>query len=77
MTPARLGAAKAPMASPLRSRRAAKAGNGKLTGSSSSRPKERAAASMPPVAKGREPKRSERKPEIGPAMRKPTVSGSM
>ena len=32
---------------------------------------------MPPVAKGRAPNRSERQPETGPAMRKPTVIGSM
>ena len=33
--------------------------------------------SIPPVAKGREPYRSERMPEIGPARRNPPVSGSM
>ncbi len=32
---------------------------------------------MPPVAKGRAPKRSESIPEVGPAMRKPAVNGSM
>ena len=32
---------------------------------------------MPPVAKGRAPKRSERMPDVGPAMRKPEVRGSM
>ena len=32
---------------------------------------------MPPVAKPRAPYRSERKPEIGPATRKPTVCGSI
>ena len=32
---------------------------------------------MPPVANGRAPKRSDRMPDIGPAMRKPKVSGKM
>ena len=43
----------------------------------SSRKKLRAARSMPPVANGRAPNRSERYPEMGPATRKPTVSGTM
>ena len=77
MTPARLGAANAPMANPFINNKRAKAGYGKSTGNSSKRPKDRAAASMPPVAKGREPKRSERIPLTGPATRNPTVKGSM
>jgi hypothetical protein len=32
---------------------------------------------IPPVAKGRAPKRSERIPDTGPAIRNPAVSGSM
>ena len=35
------------------------------------------ATSMPPVANGREPNRSESTPDTGPAMRKPAVRGSM
>jgi hypothetical protein len=40
-------------------------------------PNDAADASMPAVANGRAPKRSERKPESGPAIRKPNVIGSM
>ena len=36
-----------------------------------------AASTIPPVAKGRAPKRSERYPEAGPAIRKPAISGVM
>jgi hypothetical protein len=32
---------------------------------------------MPPTANGRAPNRSERTPESGPAIRNPTVIGSM
>ena len=32
---------------------------------------------MPAVAKGRGPNRSEKKPEIGPETRNPTVRGTM
>ncbi len=39
--------------------------------------KANAARSIPPVANGRAPNWSERKPESGPATRNPTVSGSM
>ena len=49
----------------------------KLTGSIASRKKLSAETSIPPVANGRGPYRSERIPEIGPAMRKPIVSGSI
>ena len=35
------------------------------------------ASSMPPVANGREPKRSDNAPDIGPAIRKPAVRGNM
>jgi hypothetical protein len=34
-------------------------------------------SAAPAVARPREPNRSDRVPEIGPAIRKPTVSGSM
>ena len=77
MTPARLGEAKTPIDSPLRSRTAAKAGYEKSTGSSMSSRKLSATPSMPPVAKGRAPNRSDRYPETGPAIRIPAVSGSM
>ena len=36
-----------------------------------------AAPIMPAVANGRAPKRSDRNPEVGPAIRNPAVSGSM
>ena len=49
----------------------------KFTGNNSRRPKESAAASIPPAANGRDPYRSERMPEMGPATKKPAVSGSM
>ena len=32
---------------------------------------------MPPVANGRAPNRSDSQPDSGPAIRKPTVSGSI
>ena len=77
ITPARLGAAKAPMESPFSSRMSPKAQYEKLTGSSSSSRKDPAAAIIPPEANGREPKWSESIPETGPASRNPAVSGSM
>jgi hypothetical protein len=55
ITPARFGAAKAPIDSPISSRTAAKSGYEKSTGSIASRAKLSAETSIPPVAKGREP----------------------
>ena len=77
MIPARLGEANSPMPIPFISRINANCQYSKLTGSSSSSTNESAATSMPPVANGRAPNRSDSQPEAGPAMRKPTVSGSM
>ncbi len=77
MTPARLGEEKTPMPSPMRRRRSPNARYEKSTGSSSSRPKLSAHTTIPPDANGRAPKRSERKPAAGPAMRNPAVKGSM
>ena len=77
MMPARLGEANRPMPMPFISRISANCQYSKLTGSSSSRTNEMAATTIPPVAKGRAPNRSDSQPEAGPAMRKPTVSGSM
>jgi len=77
MIPARLGEANRPMPMPFSSRMSANCQYAKSTGSSSSSPKEAAATTMPPVAKGRAPNRSDSQPEAGPAIRKPTVSGSI
>ena len=77
MIPVWFGEAKSPMASPIRSRSAANIQYWKFTGNSSSRKNASAASSMPPVANGRAPKRSESHPDAGPATRNPTVSGSM
>src|SRR5437660_2552574 len=46
-------------------------------GSASSSTNVVAATSIPPVANSREPKRSDRYPETGPASRNPALSGSM
>ena len=77
MIPARLGEANRPMPMPFISRISANCQYSKLTGSSSSSTKDSAATTMPPVANGRAPNRSDSQPEAGPAMRKPTVSGSI
>ena len=51
--------------------------SGKTTGSSIRPAKHTAARSRPAVANSRWPYRSDRMPEIGPAIMKPAVSGSM
>ena len=60
ITPARLGEANMPIEIPVSLRISAKSGYRKSVGSSMRRPKLAAAASMPAVANGRAPKRSER-----------------
>ena len=60
ITAARLGEANIPIEIPFRNRIAAKTGKEKSVGSSISRPKLIAAPTIPPVAKGRAPRRSER-----------------
>src|ERR1019366_6452627 len=60
ITPARLGAAKAPIASPLSSRIGPNTEYEKLTGNISSIRNDPAATIIPPEANGRDPKRSER-----------------
>jgi hypothetical protein len=77
MMPVWFGEAKSPIARPIRSRSDANIQYWKFTGRSSSRKNASAASSIPPVANGRAPNRSESQPESGPATRKPTVSGSM
>ncbi len=60
ITAARLGEANIPMATPLKARMAANSGYGKSIGSSNSRAKLTAHATIPPVANHLAPKRSER-----------------
>ena len=62
MMPARLGEANRPMPMPFSSRISANCQYSKLTGSSSSRTNETAATTIPPVAKGRAPNRSDSQP---------------
>ena len=71
-----LGAANRPDPIPLPKISSANSQNEKLTGSIISPVKQHAASSRPAVANGRGPYRSDRVPEIGPAIRKPAVSGS-
>ncbi len=66
-----------PIETPIIASTSANSGNGKSIGSSVSRKKLTAEPSIPPVANQRAPKRSERYPEVGPAMSMPSVSGSM
>ena len=77
ITPARFGAAKAPIANPLSTRIDANTGYEKFTGMSNNSRNENDATTIPPVEKGREPYLSDRTPEMGPAIRNPAVSGSM
>ena len=72
-----LGEANRPEPTPLRKISPPNSQNGKLTGSSISPVNAHAARSSPAVANGRGPYRSDRIPEIGPAIRNPAVSGSM
>ena len=66
-----------PIETPLSARIAANSGYGKSIGNNSSSPKLSAALSIPAVAKPRAPKRSDRRPDVGPATSIPIVSGSM
>src|SRR6185437_282869 len=72
-----LGEANSPEPTPLPKISKANRGKEKFTGSNISPPKQIAASTSPAVANGRGPYRSDRVPEIGPAIRKPAVSGSM
>src|SRR3984957_21186998 len=77
MTAARLGEPNDAMNSPVKNNRTAKVGYGKSPGMNSRRRKQTAEPTMPPLAKSRAPKRSDRIPEIGPAMSSPAVRGRM
>ena len=77
MIPARLGEANSPMPMPLSRMMPANCQYVKSMGRRWRSRNETAATTMPPVANERAPKRSDSQPEMGPAMRKPTVSGSM
>ena len=77
MMAAVLGAANMPKATPLRKMTQAKSSRRSSAGRAISSRKLSAASTMPVVAKGRAPWRSERIPETGPATRNPSVSGSM
>jgi hypothetical protein len=71
------GAENIPWPIPLNRSRAANAGYGNSTGNSS-RPMNAAATNISPLMENnRAPNRSDRYPDSGPAMRNPTVSGSM
>jgi hypothetical protein len=72
-----LGEANRPEPSPLQKMRSPNSQNGNTTGSSISPVNAPAPSSSPAVANGRGPYRSDRIPEIGPAIRNPAVSGSM
>src|SRR6516165_4448157 len=72
-----LGEANRPEPTPLQKMMIANSQNGKLTGSSISPVNASAASSSPAVANGRGPYRSDKVPEMGPAIRNPAVSGSM
>jgi len=77
MTPARFGEPNAPIEMPIEKSTSANTGYEKSIGSSRSSTNDAAAPSMPPVAKGRAPRRSDRMPATGPASTIPVVSGSM
>ena len=77
MIPARLGEANIPIATPLSKSSSANQIYEKLIGRNVKSMKLIAAAAIPPVAKGLAPYRSERIPDKGPAIRKPTVKGTM
>src|ERR1700730_16008108 len=71
-----LGEANRPEPTPLPKMSSANTQNEKLIGSSISPVKQHVASSRPAVANGRGPYRSDKVPEMGPAIRKPAVSGS-
>ena len=71
------GDEKRPIPTPFTTRMSANQMYEKFTGSTISSRKLSAAISMPPVANGRAPKRSESYPDAGPATRKPAINGSM
>jgi hypothetical protein len=75
MIDAELGAANMPPPIPLAVMSSAKAKQEKSTGNSIRPMKLPPNTTMPAVAKPRAPKRSERKPDTGPATRMPAVSG--
>ena len=65
------------MPSPKASSNSANAQYWKFTGSTASSTNAMVPTSRPPMVNGRGPSRSDQIPASGPAMRKPTVSGSM
>ncbi len=71
-----LGALNMPPPIPFAAMSRAKAQYGKSTGSSIRPTKLPPNTAIPAVAMPREPNRSDRNPEVGPATRKPAVSGS-
>jgi hypothetical protein len=77
MMPAMLGEKNRPPPMPLTSSRPPNCQYGKFTGSRMRPRNEAVAMSMPPVANGRAPNRSDRYPDNGPNTSEPTVSGSM
>ncbi len=74
---ARFGEANMPIDTPTIASTSANSQNEKSIGSSVSRKKLSAEPSIPPVANQRAPKRSDRYPDVGPAISMPIVSGSM
>ena len=76
MMPARLGEPKAPMAAHGKSSRSEDP-VGEVDGQDLEQHEATRAAEHAARGEGRAPKRSERMPDSGPAIRKPAVSGSM
>jgi hypothetical protein len=66
-----------PIANPFNNRTAANAGYGKTIGSNSNNPNVAAATTIPAVANGHGPNRSDRYPDAGPASKNPTVNGNI
>ncbi len=77
MMPVVFGAANSPKPTPFRNNSQANAGYEKFAGRVISSANVKAASTIPPVANGRAPYRSESQPDSGPARKKPAVIGSM
>ena len=77
ITAARLGEAKRPIEAPIANSTAANTPKEKSIGNRLSSTNDSAEPSIPPVANQRAPKRSDRYPDVGPAISMPSVSGSM
>ena len=77
ITPAVLGATNIPIDTPTRNSSNANGRYAKSAGRNISNPNPIAEKIMPAVANPREPRRSDRNPEVGPPIRNPAVSGNM